>query len=68
MFKTIFKACLYILIILFVIVLGVYLVHDLIVYYVTPNTPEPVVIKFVEIVLSIPILGQFISNVVSIFR
>lgn len=61
MLKTIIKSIIYIAIIAFLIVFTVYLIQDLVIYYVDPNSSKPLIIKVVNWIMSIPILGSLIS-------
>lgn len=61
MLKTIIKSIIYIAIIAFLIVFTVYLIRDLVIYYVDPNSSTPLIIKVVNWIMSIPILGSLIS-------
>lgn len=61
MLKTIIKSIIYIAIIAFLIVFTVYLIQDLVIYYVDPNSSTPLIIKVVNWIMSIPILGSLIS-------
>lgn len=61
MLKTIIKSIIYIAIIAFLIVFTVYLIQDLVFYYVDPNSSTPLIIKVVNWIMSIPILGSLIS-------
>lgn len=68
MFKTIFKAILYLVLIGFLLILSVVWVNDIIIYITTDSTVIPLSIKIVERVLTFPILGPIIKSVINIIR
>lgn len=68
MFKTIFKAILYLIFIGFILVLSVVWVNDIIIYITTDSTVIPLSIKIVEGILTFPILGPIIESIINVIR
>ena len=65
MIKNIIKSAVYLVFIAFILVLIVYLSHDLIIYYTVPDTPMPLIMVAVRWIMNVPILGSLIGAVLT---
>ena len=69
MFKTIFKAMLYIAFIMFLITVTAILQYDIVNYVVDPNNNNiPLVLKATDYIMQIPFFGKVIFNLISFLR
>ena len=69
MFKTIFKAMLYIAFIMFLITVTAILQYDIVNYVVDPNNNNiPLVLKATDYIMQIPFFGKVIFNLISLLR
>ena len=66
MIKNIIKSAVYLVFIAFILVLIVYLSHDLIIYYTVPDTPMPLIMVAVRWIMNVPILGSLIGAVLTV--
>jgi len=65
MFKTIINAILYIIVIAAIFCFFTWLVQDLVAYQLDPTLDIPLAIKIVGVILSVPIVGNLISFILS---
>lgn len=68
MFRTIVKAIFYIIIFAIMLCVIVYLVRDLVAFYVTPGSETPLVLKVVQGILQVPILGSIVKSILLILK
>lgn len=66
MIKNLVKTVFYLALIAVILSVAVFIIQDIVTYYVVPNAETPVIITIVDKILHVPVLGKVITTFVDL--